>query len=235
MCSSRPVAISLQSIAILLLASLLAPPGAEAQSRSGRNRAFTHFESFESAVENTAGDPRDLNHNGVIDCGEDNDCATITSCAENPRRCDEWTLPLESEPDLQFSNEDASGNKISFKSGAGPFFPDGRGSIEVVGPGSKEVRPGDPPIQGGILPDRLDWHIHTVNTPDIDDRLIGAPGSQPKAFRGQNSLHWGRHVRVPFQPDNQQTFGDTYCVQCMNAFILDRPGGLHLSRRATRE
>jgi hypothetical protein len=220
---------------------LLLLPG----SALGASRPFTYFESFESPLENTSADPRDINHNGIIDCGTDNDCSTITSCVDSPTLCDEWTLPLPSEPNLQFVNESRAANSVNFKSLSGPLFQDARGKAMVVDAGSTNICPSDqdngiPAL--GIFPDRMDWHIHTVKTPDIDDQDTAHPGSLPKAFRGQNSVHWGRHVELlpstPRQhrnPKRVRVFGDTYCLQCMNAFVLDRQGGLNLNHRSTRE
>jgi hypothetical protein len=78
-----------------------------------------------------------------------------------------------------------------------------------------------------------------VKTPDIDDADTTHAGTLPKAFRGQNSLHWGRHVTLPTKfrhgRKSQPVYGDTYCLQCMNAFVLDRQGGLNLNTRSTRE
>jgi hypothetical protein len=185
-------------------------------------------------------DPRDCNRNGRIDCGPDNNCSTLTACptdcatvAHPTTVCDEWTLPLigpanqPGDPDLRLAGE----SRLS-----GPVFPSQRGHAEVVAPGNRLICPADQnngaPI-GGIRPDALDWHVHTVRTSDINGTDTTARGDQPKAFRGQNSLHWGRHVLVPNQ--RVATFGDTYCLQCMNAFVLDRQGGLFLNNLSTPE
>jgi len=223
----------LATVAVLLLL-----PG----SALGASRPFTYFESFESAVENTSADPRDLNHNGIIDCGQDNNCSTITSCVDSPTMCDEWTLVLPSDPNLQFINESRAANSVNFKSLGGPLFPSTRGTIGVVNPGSVNICPADQdngaPVNG-IVPDRLDFHVHSVKTPDIDGSDTTHAGTLPKAFRGQNSLHWGRHISLSSKRNSRNqkfiTYGDTYCLQCMNAFVLDREGGLNLNSRSTRE
>jgi len=223
---------------LALAAALLLLPGVAL----GATRPFTYFESFESALENTFADPRDINHNGIIDCGQDNDCSTVTSCVDSPNLCDEWTLPLPSDPNLQFINESRAANSVNFKTLGGPLLPSTRGTIGVVNPGSQNICPADQDngaLVNGIVPDRLDYHVHTVKTPDIDDADTSRAGTLPKAFRGQNSLHWGRHVFVSTKPharnEKFKVYGDTYCLQCMNAFVLDRDGGLNLNTRSTRE
>jgi hypothetical protein len=226
-------------------------------------RPFSYFESFETQGENVFGlcsdtspprtctsstdcptgstclrDPRDCNRNGIIDCGPDNDCTTTTTCpadcATVPHptvSCDEWTLALlgpsnqPGDPDLRLLNE----------SRIGTVLPDVRGHAEVVAAGSKLICPFDQdngaPV-GGIRPDALDWHVHTIRTADINGTDTSARGDQPKALRGQNSLHWGRHVPVP---GTRSTFGDTYCLQCINAFVLDRQGQLFMNNVSTPE
>jgi len=186
-------------------------------------------------------DPRDCNRNGIIDCGPDHDCTTTTACptdcATVPHTsvvCDEWTLPLigpgttPGDPDLRLAGESRT---------TGSLFPLQRGHAEVVGAGSKLICPFDQDngygVPGGVRPDALDWHVHTFKTADINGTDSSTRGDQPKAFRGQNSLHWGRHVAVPNQ--RTPTFGDTYCLQCINAFILDRQGGLYLNNVSTAE
>lgn len=196
---------------------------------AGRGQTpFTHFESFENPVENTTADPRDCNGNGVIDCGPDNDCTTIDqACTTCPSPadfdCDEWTLPLTPDPGLRLLHESRTGTPL----------PAERGRSEVVGAGSLLVCPSDLDLgePGGVRPDENDWHVHTQATPDIRGKDTTQSGSLPKAKRGDNSLHWGRHIQVPDQP--VPTFGDTYCVQCVNAFVMDRRGGLFLNNAAT--
>jgi hypothetical protein len=231
-------AIALASAAIAAVSPALA---------ANPNRPFACFESFENAVEKTAADPRDLNGNGIIDCGQDNDCTTLTPCDASPALCDEWAIPLVADPNLKLANEATPATRagiVYFKTGE-TNLPDARGRALVTSPGSLEVCPSD--VDGGtpngILPDTLDWHIHTVLTPDIDGTDTTRAGTQPKAFRGQNSLHWGRHVQVVQERNRgrgkgrgrQPTFffGDTYCLQCQNAFVLDREGGLNLGSRGT--
>jgi len=217
------------------IAGLMLSHHAAAQTESAQ-KPFTLFESFESALENTPADPRDVNGNGIIDCGTDNDCTTVTSCSRRNRSlCDEWVLALNSDPDLRLPTEAPAANSVYFKSPSGSVFPDGRGRAEIVAAGSTLTCPDPPDFE--ILPlrdDLLDWHIHTVKTPDINGTDTTRPGTLPKAMKGQNSLHWGRHVRyTPLHPVRNQRFGDAYCLRCMNAFILDREGGLHLNSSST--
>ncbi|MCI0457167.1 MAG: hypothetical protein L0Z62_09325 [Gemmataceae bacterium] len=232
-----PTSILVRMFAIIavLLALPAGLPGAPP-----RERSFTHFESFETALENTADDPRDINHNGIIDCGSDDNCSTITSCADSPALCDEWTLPLGTDPDLRLANEAPGRNAVYFKSASGGTFPPARGRAEVVAPGSKLLCPEDRDngiLVDGVRADHMDFHIHTVKTPDIDGTDTSKPGSLPKAFRGQNSLHFGRHIKVGKSnfPGKENTFGDTYVLETINAFIIDREGGLNLNTAPTRE
>jgi hypothetical protein len=222
-------------------ALLLAAAGAGADTPV---RPFTYFESFEGGGENTASDPRDLNGNGILDCGRDNDCSTITPCAEDPALCDEWTLPLASDPDLRLANEATPASNprlVHFKTG-NSVFPAARGQALIVGSGSTEICPADQdngaPV-GGVRADQMDWHVHTVKTPDINGTDTSRAGDMPKAFRGQNSLHWGRHVAVSRVGSRGvgrgvTVYGDTYCLQCVNAFVLDREGGMTLNSRSTQ-
>jgi len=219
----------------LFLAGLLCSAPATAQTESAQ-KSFTLFESFESALENTPADPRDLNGNGIIDCGTDNDCTTVTPCTRKNRSlCDEWTLPLKADPDLRLPSEAPAANSVYFKSPTGATLPAGRGVAEIVAAGSTFTCPDPPDFY--LLPlrdDLLDWHVHTVKTPDIDGADTTRPGTQPKAMKGQNSLHWGRHVRyTSAHPVKNQRFADAYCLRCMNAFDLDREGGLYLNTSST--
>ncbi len=222
---------------ILLAGVALIPLVAWAAPKPRQTTVFTHFESFESALENTAADPRDVNGNGIIDCGADNDCSTVTPCDSRRRVCDEWTLPLPADETLRLVNESRTGTT----------FPAARGFAEVVAPGSTLVCPSDEPATqppfnqpvGGVTT-RLDYHIHTRLTPDIDGTDTSRPGTMPKAFRGQNSLHWGRHVAIvqdrdphPQREDLVTIFGDTYTLQTINAFVLDREGGFNLNTAST--
>jgi hypothetical protein len=230
-------------VATTLVASLaVVAPAAAANP----NQTFTYFESFENAAENTSADPRDINGNGIIDCGQDGDCTTITPCDSSPMLCDEWTIPLVADPNLKLANEATPATRtgiVYFKTGE-TNLPDARGRAMVTSPGSFEVCPSDQDnaaLPNGVLPDTLDWHVHTRLTPDIDGTDTTKAGTQPKAFRGQNSLHWGRHVQVVEQKNRGRGqgkgrqpnvfFGDTYCLQCQNAFVLDREGGLNLGSR----
>ncbi len=217
---------------LLAVVTALLPLAVWAAPRPRQPGVFTHFESFESAVENTAADPRDVNGNGVIDCGADNDCSTVTPCGLRRRLCDEWTLPLPSDENLRLVNESRPGTPL----------PGSRGHAEVVAVGSKSICPVDAAnglVASGVV-DRLDFHVHTRLTPDIDGTDTSKPGTMSKAFRGQNSLHWGRHVRVvqetrPPRDVDPVFFGDTYALQTINAFILDRDGGLNLNTESSPE
>jgi hypothetical protein len=238
----RPILRRTSVLCTSTAALLLAAAGAGADTPV---RPYTYFESFESGVENTSSDPRDLNRNGILDCGRDNDCSTITPCAADPGLCDEWTLPLVSDSDLRLANEAtpaSNPNLVYFKSGAS-IFPATRGQASIVGAGSTEICPADQDngyTPGGVRAGLMDWHIHTVKTPDINGTDSSRAGNMPKAFRGRNSLHWGRHVAVSRTGGKGAgrgvtVYGDTYCVQCMNAFALDREGGLTLNSRSTRD
>ncbi|MCZ6778990.1 MAG: hypothetical protein O7F16_08455 [Acidobacteria bacterium] len=80
----------------------------------------------------------------------------------------------------------------------------------------------------------MDWHIHTRDTSDIAGTDVNTLSNLPKAFGGFNSLHWGRHV-FPVPGTDDVTRGDVYCLQCVNAFVLDRPEGLNLNLSGTEE
>jgi hypothetical protein len=238
--------LSIVALAGLLAAALLMP----ASHAAAPSQSFTHFESFENTTENTAADPRDCNRNGIIDCGRDNDCTTVTPCGSCPSQtvCDEWTLPLTGDRNLRLAEEVVNSNTVNTKT-PGSVYPSTRGSAGVVGAGSTEICPSDQdngaPVSG-VRADSMDFHIHTSATPDLDvdpltGPITGQPGTISKAFRGQNSLHWGRHVEIigDSRPGNRRgqtrtrVFGDTYCLQCINAFVLDREGDLNVSSRGS--
>jgi hypothetical protein len=210
---------------------------ARAETAAAAGKSFTHFESFESVIENTPSDPRDLNGNGIIDCGPDNNCDTVTSCnRRNRSMCDEWTIALAADANLRLSSEAPTENSVYFKSLTGAALPPERGFAEIIGAGSTLTCPDPPDLEPlPLRDDLLDWHVHTEKTPDIDGIDTTRPGTLPKAKRGRNSLHWGRHVRyTPEKPVRNQRFGDAYCLRCLNAFVLDRPGGLTLGATSSQ-